>query len=403
MTAPGAVAAWRRSGLVADLHVHSRFAIGCAKSLTLPALAAGARRAGVDLLATGDLTHPVWHAELREALEDTGRGVFRFGDVHFLLGTEVSCVGLDQGRVRRVHLLLLFPGWEEAEAFTAGLSHHARLPSDGRPITRLTVRQVTALALAAAPDALVIPAHAWTPWYGVMGAKAGYDDLAEAFGDLLPHVAAIESGLSSDPAMNLVVPVLGTVPVVSFSDAHSPAALGREVTILDAGLDWASVRAAILEGRFQTLELVPELGKYHWAGHRACGVRLDPAGVLAREGRCPVCGKPLTAGVADRIAALSGAMREVPGGGEFRLGAPLEAVLAAAEGVGPGSRRVGRQADALVAEAGDALAAAWDLDLDVIARVAGEQAALLAGRMREGRLVVEPGYDGKPGRIAGAT
>ncbi len=397
MTSP--VAAWRRRGLVADLHVHSRFALGCARSLTLPGLAAAARRAGVDLLATGDLTHPVWAAELADALEDTGLGVFRFGGVHFLLGTEVSCVAPDQGRVRRVHLLLLFPGWGPARHFTEALAVHARLASDGRPVTRLTVRQVTLLALAASPEALVIPAHAWTPWYGVLGAKSGYDGLAEAFGDLAGHVAAIETGLSSDPAMNRLVPALGSVPAVSFSDAHGPGSIGREVTVLEADLDWTSLRGAILAGRFRTVELLPPLGKYHWPGHRRCGVRLDPASARQQEGRCPACGRPLTDGVAGRIAALSGRERPALGWGDFVSGAPLEMVLGAATGTNPGSRRVQQQAGALVAEAGDALAAAWDLELDRVAAVAGEAAAVLLSRMRAGELDVEPGFDGVPGRI----
>ena len=232
----------RPLGFVADLHVHSPYAFACSKALTLENLAMWAGRKGIDLLATGDFTHPRWAEELKAKLRYGDDGLYEYGGASFVPGTEISCVYRQGGKVRRIHLLVLLPTLADAARLTARLASHGKLSSDGRPTVNLTARELAALALDCHPEAILIPAHAWTPWYGVYGSKSGFDSLEECFGDLAPLITAVESGLSSDPAMNRAVPELGQRAVVSFSDAHSPGRLGREMTAFAGELSWAGLK-----------------------------------------------------------------------------------------------------------------------------------------------------------------
>ena len=216
----------------ADLHVHSPFARGTSRRLTFDGLAHWARVKGIDLLATGDFTHPQWIEETRDRLADAGNGLFTLGGVHFVLGTELSCVASQGGRSRRVHVLALAPSLETVERINSALAAHGNLASDGRPVLRLTPRDLLETLLEIDDRCILIPAHLWTPWYGLYGSKSGFDSLEESFGDIADRIPAVETGLSSDPAMNWGVPSLDDVSIVSFSDAHSPAKLGRELTVV---------------------------------------------------------------------------------------------------------------------------------------------------------------------------
>ena len=292
---------------VADLHIHSPYAFACSKNLTLDNLSAWARRKGIDLLATGDFTHPVWFDGLQKKLTESSDGLYEYGGVRFVPGTEISCVYKQGGRTRRIHLLVLLPNLQSAAAFTKRLDGYCKLDSDGRPTVRLTARDLLETALDYAPQALLIPAHAWTPWYGIYGSKAGFDSLEECFGDLAPMVRAVESGLSSDPAMNRAVPELDGRAVVSFSDAHSPAKLGREVTAFSGPLSWDGLASALdNRGVAYTVEFYPEEGKYHYSGHRKCGVAYGTADLERNGTECPVCGRQLTLGVLHRVNQVSG-------------------------------------------------------------------------------------------------
>ncbi|MCI0888564.1 MAG: hypothetical protein J4N28_02970, partial [Chloroflexi bacterium] len=261
----------------ADLHLHSSYAMATSPSITLESMASWAAIKGIDLLATADFTHPVWLAELKAKLEPLDDGLFALrakapAAVRFVLGTEVSCVYAQGGRTRRLHLLLLAPDFDAVDRLCAALAPHGKLASDGRPTLRLSAREVVAAALGADERCEVIAAHAWTPWYGAYGSKGGFDSLAEAFGDMLPHVHAIETGLSSDPSMNWRVPELDAMSIVSFSDAHSPSRIGRELTVFDGEPSYDGLRAALADGAIAyTVELHPEEGKYHYDGHRKCG------------------------------------------------------------------------------------------------------------------------------------
>ena len=409
---------------VADLHLHSRYAYACSKHLTLNNIAAAARVKGIDLLSTGDFTHPAWLAELEENLVPAGDGAFRYGGARFVLGTEVSCVYRQGGRGRRLHVLLFLPSLESVRRLNVALEQRgAKLAGDGRPTLGMSAPALTSLALDIDPQAIVIPAHLWTPWYGALGSKSGFDSLAECFRDLTPHIAAVETGLSSDPAMNWAVPGLEGRAIVSFSDAHSLPNLAREVTAFRGEPTYAGLKAALEGNRIAyTVEFYPEEGKYHFDGHRNCGVSRAPAQTRESGERCPVCGRALTLGVLHRVEALSGAdlpqdpaknpaknpaqdtdssgfVRSVDDRPPFLRLLPLEELLAAVLGVGRRSKTVQTQYARLCRELGselNVLARAGRADLSA---VAGERVAQAVLNARTGRVSVEPGFDGQYGRV----
>ena len=379
--------------------------------MTPRVLAAAAREKGIDLLSTGDFTHPEWLAELQAELVEAGEGVYETGGVRFVLGTEVSCIWRQGGRGRRVHILVLAPGFEAVSRINLGLSRHGRLGSDGRPLLKLPARDLAALVWDADPACIVIPAHVWTPWYGAYGSKSGFDSLEECFGDAMSGIHAVETGLSSDPAMNWRVPELDGRTIVSFSDAHSAANLGRELTMFGAAPTFPALRAAIERGDvLETVEFHPEHGKYHYDGHRACGVRSSPGETRQAGGMCPRCGRPLTLGVLHRVEDLSGRdvafhrdrnglVRGPVDRPPFRTLLPLRDVLSQALGVGKGSKRVARVYEALVSNLGGEYRVLTEAPRAEVEQVAGEAVAAAVEAARGRRLEIEPGYDGIYGTV----
>ncbi len=408
------MAAGLASSLVADLHIHSPYAFACSKSLTLDNLASWAQRKGIDLLATGDFTHPVWADNLRSNLKERGDGLYEYAGVRFVPGAEISCVYRQDGRTRRIHLLVLMPTLEAATAFTSRLDDYGKLESDGRPTVSLSARELLETALDCCPESLVIPAHAWTPWYGVYGSKAGFDSLEECFGDLAPMVRAVESGLSSDPAMNRAIPELAQRSVVSFSDAHSPANLGREVTAFSGSLSWEGLKTAVNgDGVAYTVEFYPEEGKYHYSGHRKCGVAYGTADLERNGPVCPVCGRQLTLGVLHRVNEVSGRRAAdglepdadgfIRGGGEgppYARLIPLREIIAAVKGVGVNTRTVMRTYLAITDAVGSELdALLWASSSDLAAVTEGPVADAIL-QARTGQVQVTPGYDGQYGTVS---
>ena len=404
----------------ADLHIHSRYARGTSPQLTLEGLASWAAIKGIDLLATGDFTHPQWLAELRAKLTQEPDGLFALTvapesespAVRFLLGTEVSCVYTQSGRSRRVHLLVYAPGFDAADQICRALSGWGELASDGRPTLSLPARDLVEAVLEADPNCMVVPAHVWTPWYSVYGSIGGFDSLEECFMDMLPHLFAVETGLSSDPAMNWRVPELDKMSIVSFSDAHSLNRLGREVTMMKGEMSYEGVLLAMKEGRIAyTVEFHPAEGKYHFDGHRQCGVRQAPQESFMQGGRCPRCGRRLTLGVAHRLERLAGreAREEQSEDGyvvdraatrpPFRRLVPLQEVLAEALERGTQTKGVQAVYHRLVQELGPELSILQDVPLERVAWSAGERVAEGVGRVRDGLVEVEPGYDGVYGTV----
>ncbi|MCH8223990.1 MAG: DNA helicase UvrD [Chloroflexi bacterium] len=399
-----------------DLHTHSRFAMSTSPLLDIDVLSAGARQKGLDLLTTGDFTHPVWLDELKSELTESSGGIFEsHTGGKFILGTEISCVWKQHGRGRRVHLLVLAPGFAAVDAICERLARLQRLESDGRPILKLSARDLAEIAWTASDRCVVIPAHVWTPWYGLYGSKSGFDSIEECFGDLSGRIRAVETGLSSDPAMNWRVPDLDSRSIVSFSDAHSPASLGREFTVIESELTYDAVTDAIQtgDGIVETIEFFPENGKYHLNGHRKCGIRLEPHETPA-DGRCPACGRPLTLGVLQRLEELSGRPSESShnsktegglisgpaGRPPFRRLVQLAGLVSDALGVGPKSKTVTRACDALVDEFGSELAVLLHAPISDIAKTASPPVAAAVDAMRGGRVNIQPGYDGVYGTVS---
>jgi len=396
----------------ADLHLHSRFAYATSKSLTLENLAAWARLKGIDLLASGDFTHPLWRQELEDNLSEAAPGLYTFGGVQFVLGTEVSCVYTQGGRGRRLHLLLYAPDFPTVERLGQALAmRKCNLQSDGRPTVRLSARDLTALALEINPKCVIIPAHIWTPWYGLFGSKSGFDHLEECFLDMTPQIHAVETGLSSDPAMNWNVEDLADKSIVSFSDAHSLPKLGRELTVFEGEPGYDSFAQALKHHQVAyTVEFYPQEGKYHYNGHRKCGVSQTPEETRRSGTRCPECNRPLTLGVWHRVMDLSsgdetefrepsGFVRAQHGRPPFLRLVPLVEIIAETLGRGVSSGAVQKEYGRVVQELGNELyvlahAEAADLEL-----VAGESLAQAVIKARTGDVQVEPGYDGLYGKV----
>ncbi len=296
--------------VIADLHLHSRYSRATSADMDLPGLARWAKLKGINLLGTGDFTHPAWFKELVGALRPAGEGIYEYEGVSFLFTAEVAAVWSFGGRLRRVHFLLFAPSAEDAARISKELGAFGNLSADGRPTLGISGEKLVEVVKGVSPRAAIIPAHAWTPWWSVFGSNSGFDSLEEALGRGRPEVFAIETGLSSDPPMNWRLSALDEVTLVSFSDAHSPTRLGREACVLELPeLSYFALVEALRQkdpNRFLfTVEFFPEEGKYHYDGHRACGVVFSPEETRRHGGRCPVCGKPLTVGVMHRVEELA--------------------------------------------------------------------------------------------------
>ena len=294
-----------------DLHVHSRFSRATSKSLTIPELGRGAVRKGIAVLGTGDLTHPSWLKEMEEELAPAEPGMYRLrndpAQTRFILTGEISTIYKQGERVRKVHHVIGAPDLAIAKKIGASLAKVGNILSDGRPILGITSRNLLEIVLEASADAFLIPAHIWTPWFSALGSKSGFDTIKECYLDLEPHIFAVETGLSSDPPMNWMVKSLDRYHLISNSDAHSAEKLGREATVFETGLDYYAIRKAMVTGvgLLGTVEFFPEEGKYHLDGHRDCGVVVMPEQTREYKGICPVCGKPLTVGVLNRVEELA--------------------------------------------------------------------------------------------------
>jgi len=406
---------------IADLHIHSPYSRATSRESTLAGLLGWARLKGINLVGSGDFTHPAWFALLKEELEPAEPGFFRLkregevasplpgaspGDapVRFLLSAEVSCIYKRHGRVRKVHNLLYVPDVASAQRINKRLGAIGNIVSDGRPILGLDSRDLLEIVLEEAPEGFLVPAHIWTPWFSLFGSRSGFDSVEECYGDLSGHIFAMETGLSSDPAMNRLVSGLDNYAMISNSDCHSPSRLGREANLLATGFDFYSLRDAFRENRadtFQgTVEFFPEEGKYHFDGHLDCGVCLDPAETLRLGEACPVCGRPVTVGVHHRVLALADRTEPVypDGAPKFFSLIPLTELLGELLGAGPATAGV----MACYAESLRIFGSELELLLTTPLAEIHRHAPLLAeaiGRVREGRVHRQPGYDGRYGVI----
>ena len=401
---------------IADLHVHSRYSRGCSRELTPENLWQWGQLKGLNVLGTGDFTHPVWLAELESKLEPAANGLLALreeyrcaevppscrSELYFLPSAEISCIYRKHERTRKVHLIIFAPDLACAARINRELARIGNLSADGRPILGLDAKRALEIVLAASPDAMLVPAHAWTPHFSIFGAASGFDSLAECFEELAPHIYAIETGLSSDPRMNRRISNLDRLTLISNSDAHSLAKLGREANLFDTELSYQGIITAIRTGKgfSGTIEFFPEEGKYYADGHRNCGIRFTPSEYGKHTGLCPVCGRKLTMGVQHRVNDLADRAEEgLPGMPPFYSTIPLQELIAQVIGVGVASKKVKTMYFDLLERLGPELEILLTIPATQIGQVAPPRLAEAIALMRSGKVIIEPGYDGAFGIV----
>jgi len=443
-----------KKSIVADLHLHSKYSRAVSKDMILPTMARMAKIKGIDLLATGDFTHPLWFKELESQLKVASEGIYQVKTgqeaeslARYILGTEISCIYSQGGKGRRIHLIVFAPNLETVKKINDKLRQAGcNLLSDGRPIIGLSAIQLCELLFGIDERILVVPAHAWTPWFSLYGSKSGFDSIDECFGAFAQRIWAVETGLSSDPLMNWRIGELDSRTIVSFSDAHSPAKLGRELTVLkiknqksvpqrqvteeatkikdtdknSARFTYQDFMGALKQdGNWEiaaTVEFYPEEGKYHYTGHRNCRVVQSPQQTKKLGTTCPVCGRPLTIGVMHRVEQLAG--REI---GEKELAittskegvrmlrwqnrppymmlVPLQEILAEVQGMGVASKGVQSEYERLITLVGSELQVLTKTSLEELERVSGPRLREAVAKVRKGDIFIDPGYDGVFGTV----
>ena len=403
--------------MIADLHIHSRFSMATSKEGTPENLDFWARKKGISLIGTGDFTHPVWREELKERLVTEGNGLYHLRDEYvkeesrkfpgegtrFVVSGEISSIYKKNGKTRKVHNVILLPSLEAADAMAQRLEKIGNIHSDGRPILGLDSHDLLEMMLDVCPEGILVPAHIWTPHFSVLGAKSGFDSVEECFEELAPYIHALETGLSSDPAMNWRISKLDRYQLVSNSDAHSPSKLGREANLLDIDCSYEGLYRAIQtgEGLEGTVEFFPEEGKYHFDGHRKCGVSLSPVEAERLGGICPVCGKKLTMGVDHRVEQLAdraeGFVKK--DGKKYESLVPLPEVISACMGYSTASKKVQGCFEQLIQTLGTEFDILRNVPSEDIKSCAGERIAEGIENVRTGNVKRIPGYDGEYGKI----
>jgi uncharacterized protein (TIGR00375 family) len=396
--------------IIADFHVHSAYSRATSPEMHLKTMAYWAGLKGIGLLGTGDFTHPAYFEEIQRELEETRNGLLKIkgaddAQARFILTAETSHIYTQSGKGRRVHMMIFAPSLRTVEKINLHLGKIGNVTSDGRPIFGFSAKDLVKIALDIDPECLMVPAHAWTPWFSVFGSHSGFDSLEECFEEETPHIRVIETGLSSDPAMNWRWSALDRISLISNSDAHSPAKIGREANIFDCPLTYRDIISAIKnkdpEHFLATIEFFPEEGKYHYDGHRNCGVVYAPGQTRAGHYRCPVCDKPLVIGVMHRVETLAdrpeGFMPEgtIPA---FHL-VPLEEILAEVYQTGVQSKRIRKEYLRLVERCGSEFKILMDLAQEELEAFMEDRIVEGILRVRQGLVQVRPGYDGVYGQV----
>ena len=387
---------------VADFHIHSKYSRATSSTMDVESLSKWAKVKGVKVLGTGDFTHPQWLKELKEKLRPAEPGLFKFNDTRFILTSEISCIYSKKQKVRKIHIIVFAPSFEVVDKINAYLATIGNLKADGRPILGLDAKELAKIVLGICPDCLIVPAHIWTPWFSLFGSKSGFDTIEECFEDYSKYIFAAETGLSSNPAMNWRLSDLDRLTLISNSDCHSPQKIAREANVFDAELSYQGIVEAVKNKKLlYTIEFFPEEGKYHFDGHRACNVRFDPEESKKHNNICPVCRKPLTIGVLNRVEEL--ADREEgflpPKRTPFKSLIPLSEIIAEALRVGVVSKKVKKEYDNLIAHFKNELAVLLDASFEDLSACTSLRIAEGVIKSREGKVEINPGYDGVYGTV----
>jgi len=414
---------------IADLHIHSKYSRAVSPKMVLEELDRWADDKGITVMGTGDFTHPAWMREIKERLKPAEPGLYKLkkqykkktikgteADTRFMLTVEISSIYTRGGRGRRVHNLVFVPDIKTAEQINKKLSWIGNVSSDGRPILGLDSEELVKIVFETSPQAVVIPAHAWTPWFAVFGSLSGFDSLEEAFGAYAKNIFAVETGLSSDPGMNWSVSMLDTISFISNSDAHSLEKIGREANIFDTELSYTGIIDAIKSRDpkkfIATIEFFPEEGKYHYDGHRACQISWAPEETKKHGGLCTVCGRRVTVGVMNRVAMLADrniTQTRIPFGrmyAHIKEGrvpyislVPLDEIIGEVLSVGVKSKRVKEVYNKLMCAHTSELNVLMHTPEDELLQTTSSEIVHAIGQVRKGALDISPGYDGKFGKI----
>ena len=394
---------------IADFHLHSKYSRATSRDMNLENLEKWAKLKGIKVLGTGDFTHPEWLKNLKEKLEPAEPGLFKFknsnSETRFILTTEVSCIYSKKGKLRKIHIIIFAPSFEVVEKNNVQLGWIGNLKSDGRPILGLDAKELAKIVFNVSSDCLVVPAHLMTPWFSLFGSKSGFNSLEECFDEYSKYIFAGETGLSANPLMLWRIPDGRKVALISNSDAHSPQKIGREANVFDTGLSYSAISEAIKTKdpkRFlYTIEFFPEEGKYHYDGHRICGISLSPAESKKYNNICPNCGRPLTIGVLNRVEQLSdreeGFKPEnvIP----FKSLVPLTEIIADALGTLVGTKQGEEEYKNLIEKFGNEFEILIDVSRSELEATTLPEIAEGVIRVREGKVNIEPGYDGVYGKV----
>lgn len=413
---------------IADFHIHSKYARATSKNTDVENLDKWGRIKGINVLGTGDFTHPLWFKELKEKLEPAEDGLFKIknkykikngvfdnhdSEMRFILTTEISGIYSKNGKVRKIHNIIFSPSFDAVERINTHLGWIGNLKSDGRPILGLDSKELAKIVLNVSSDCLIIPAHAWTPWFSIFGSKSGFDSIEECFEEYTKYIYALETGLSSDPEMNWQWSALDNIVLISNSDAHSPSKIGREANIFEGKeINYNLIKQAIELGTradksadlrlIKTIEFFPEEGKYHWDGHRNCDICLKPEESIKYNNICPRCGRPLTIGVLNRVHQLAdrktGEKPEkiIP----FQRIIPLSEIIGSVLGVGTNTKTVDNYYKDLIKALGSEFKILLEVDKKRIAAASLPEIAEGIERVRQGNISIQPGYDGEFGKIS---
>jgi uncharacterized protein (TIGR00375 family) len=391
--------------LIADFHIHSKFSRATSRNMDIDYLSQASKIKGIDLLGTGDFTHPQWLLELEAKLEYRDYGIYIYNDANFILTAEVCNIYDKVGKNRRIHNILIAPSFKIAKEINKALEEYGNLFSDGRPILKLDSKELVKIVLSISENCLIVPAHAWTPWFGILGSKTGFDSIEECFEEETENIYALETGLSSNPAMNWRLSNLDKFSLISNSDAHSPANLGREANVFNVGLDYKKIMEAI-KGKDKdkflcTLEFFPQEGKYHYDGHRNCGQCLSPKESIKLNNICPKCNKELTIGVMHRVEVLSD--REEGYADEsfipYKSLIPLREIIAEIKQMGVNSKSVNDEYKKLIGRFGSEFNILLKLKEDELHSSLPQRIAEGIVRTRKKEINICPGYDGEYGKI----
>jgi len=391
---------------IADFHIHSKYSRATSRNMDVKNLSEWAKIKGISLLGTGDFTHHLWLEELKANFEDCANGLYKYNGVNFILTSEISSIYSKKGRTYRVHNIIVAPSFESVDKINQRLGRIGNLASDGRPILGLDASELARIVFDIDENCMIIPGHIWTPWFSVFGSMSGFDKIEDCFEEQTQKIFALETGLSSDPEMNWRLSALDRFTLISNSDSHSPQKIGREANVFNCELNYKTIREVLRtkdkKRLLYTVEFFPEEGKYHFDGHRLCGIRWSPKETREHNGKCSKCGKPVTVGVVNRVEKLA----DRPEGFKpdnaipFKRMIPFDEIIADAKGVGKASVSVEREYRSIVAKFGTEFEILMRAPKEDLMKNMPQKVAEGVLRVRQGKVNIKAGFDGEYGTIS---